>query len=245
MVLIGSYPCPGSWSRTHGAHLQLQAREDPKPTPVAVPSTLFLSAWSLASFTDIMDIVSFKQSLRRDAESARPAMKEDNPQAHAAMARNFFDAVPVAPGSRVSTYVAMRSEADPSLLVEEARTRGAVILLPRVQKNMPLHFHHWEKDAPLVPAAFGLKEPAREWPQEDPDILIVPLLAFDASGHRLGYGGGYYDRTLQALRAKKTVIAVGLAFSGQQRDDLLNEPHDQTLDFVVTEKRALRFSRDV
>jgi len=196
-----------------------------------------------SNFLGFMDIVSFKQSLRRDAESARPAMKDAYPQADAAMASNFFDAIPIAAGTRVSAYIAMRSEADPAMLVDEARARGAVILLPRVQKNMPLHFHRWEKGAALVPAPFGLKEPAKDWPQEDPDILIVPLLAFDASGHRLGYGGGYYDRTLQALRAKKKIIAVGLGYSGQQRDDLPNEPHDETLDMVVTEKSTLRFSR--
>ena len=78
--------------------------------------------------------------------------------------------------------------------------------------------------AELVPGGFGLSEPDRDWPKVDPDVLAVPLLAFDASGYRLGYGAGFYDRTLSRLRASKTVLAAGFAFSVQEFAEL---PHDE------------------
>ena len=89
----------------------------------------------------------------------------------------------------------------------------------------------------LAPGAFGIHEPLDIWPRATPQILLVPLLAFDAAGHRLGYGGGFYDRTLALLKAP----AIGIAYAGQQTEKLPAEEHDARLNAVLTEKGLTRF----
>ena len=89
----------------------------------------------------------------------------------------------------------------------------------------------------LAPGAFGIHEPLDIWPRAMPDLLLVPLLAFDAAGHRLGYGGGFYDRTLALLK----VPAIGIAYAGQEVASLPHEAHDRTLDMVLTEQGLRRF----
>ena len=89
----------------------------------------------------------------------------------------------------------------------------------------------------LAPGSFGIPEPLAHWPRAVPDMLLVPLLAFDASGHRLGYGGGYYDRTLE----KRPVPAIGIAYAGQEVSSLPAEPHDMALSAILTENGLLRF----
>src|SRR6185295_17154395 len=111
---------------------------------------------------------------------------------------------PLARGTTVSVYIAIGDEADPSPLIEALRKRGHVIALPRVVgKGKPLAFHRYEEGTALLPGVFGLSQPVQDWPEAVPDVLVVPLLAFDAQGNRLGYGAGFYDRTLQGLRARR------------------------------------------
>lgn len=115
-------------------------------------------------------------------------------------------------------------------------------MLPRVVgKGKALAFHLYEAGAALVPGPFNLSQPAKEWPERDPDVLIVPLLAFDADGNRLGYGAGFYDRTLKGLRARKKVLAVGFALSKLERDEVPHHEGDEKLDWIVTEKIARKF----
>ena len=97
-------------------------------------------------------------------------------------------------------------------------------------------------DGVLVPGGFGLSEPARDWPLLDPDVLAVPLLGFDRHGYRIGYGAGFYDRTLQRLRALKTVIAASYCFSVQEFAAIPHDENDQRLDWIVTDKDASRVS---
>ena len=93
----------------------------------------------------------------------------------------------------------------------------------------------------MIDGPFGARVPAVEdW--IEPEVLIVPLVAFDARGNRLGYGGGFYDRTLERLRAKRPTLAIGFAFDAQEADALPLEPTDQPLDLIVTESRVLRFA---
>jgi 5-formyltetrahydrofolate cyclo-ligase len=99
----------------------------------------------------------------------------------------------------------------------------------------------WSFGAPLVSGVWGIREPPADAPEVFPDILIVPLLAFDRRGYRLGYGGGYYDRTIARLRAVKPVTAAGLAFAAQQIDQVPTTPRDERLDLVLTEGGTFDF----
>ena len=186
-----------------------------------------------------MNIAAAKESLRKQALERRAPLKSQVPDLSRALADNFVTRVPIPPGAVVSAYFAIGDEADPAPLIELLRARGHKIVLPRVAgRGKPLDFHLYEEGAKLVPGGFGLSEPARDWPLLDPDVLAVPLLAFDAHGYRIGYGAGFYDRTLQRLRASKTVIAASYCFSIQEFADVPHDENDQRLDWIVTEKGA-------
>jgi len=141
-------------------------------------------------------------------------------------------------GSIVGGYHALPDEADPALLLERLVELGCHIAYPRVAgKGLPLDFHRVPDGEVLAPGAFGIHEPLDSWPRATPAVLLVPLLAFDSSGHRLGYGGGFYDRTLALLN----VPAIGIAYAGQEAGSLPHLAHDRTLDMVLTEQGVRRF----
>lgn len=189
-----------------------------------------------------MDIAALKQGLREDALKRRTALHAADPAAARAMAENFLDSIPLKKSATVSAYIAIGDEPDAGPLMEALRAHGCKIVLPRVVgKGKALAFHLYEAGAPLVPGPFNLSQPAKEWPERDPDVLIVPLLAFDADGNRLGYGAGFYDRTLKGLRARKKVLAVGFALSKLERDEVPHHEGDEKLDWIVTEKIARKF----
>jgi 5-formyltetrahydrofolate cyclo-ligase len=145
----------------------------------------------------------------------------------------------VTPGMIVGGYHAMPEEADPALLLEGLVALGAHAAFPRVaRKNRPLDYHLVPDGQVLAPGAFGIGEPLGHWPTVIPHLLLVPLLAFDAHGHRLGYGGGFYDRTLAALK----IPAIGVAFAGQEVASLPAEAHDIALSAVLTEAGLRSFS---
>ena len=108
-----------------------------------------------------------------------------------------------------------------------------------VGQGQPLQFSRWEPEAPLRDGPFGARVPAVEDLME-PEILIVPLVAFDLNGSRLGYGGGFYDRTLERLRRIRATLAIGFAYDAQQSDGLPVDATDQPLDMIVTETRVLQ-----
>ena len=157
----------------------------------------------------------------------------------------FIQAIPVAPSATVAGYVAKGDEADPSVLIDILSGHGCTIALPRVTgDNEPLAFAAWKRGEPLVAGPFNIKEPRASAPVVTPDIIIVPLLAYDATGHRLGYGGGYYDRTLALLRSRNpSILAIGLAFGAQEVTHLAHEPNDQALDWIVTERGATDYRK--
>ena len=135
-------------------------------------------------------------------------------------------------GCALSGYMPMRTEIDP--LPAMAAHQGAVCVPVILGKGLPLKFREWTPGCAMTEGEFGALIPA-EGAWIEPDVLIVPLLAFDARGYRLGYGGGYYDRTLQGLRAKRPTIAVGFAFADQQVRKVPTDAFDQRLDAVITE----------
>jgi 5-formyltetrahydrofolate cyclo-ligase len=144
-------------------------------------------------------------------------------------------------GAIVAGYCAHRGEADPALLLQALAQRGARIAFPRVTaKGAALEFHHVPDGAILEPGAYGIHEPRGHWPRVTPDLLLVPLLAFDDHGYRLGYGGGYYDRTLAMLPRAR---AIGIAYAGQRMDFLPHGAHDLPLDAILTENGLTEFPR--
>jgi 5-formyltetrahydrofolate cyclo-ligase len=138
-------------------------------------------------------------------------------------------------GATISAYAAIGSELDAFPLLERLAREGYRLALPVVTPlGNPLVFRAWAPGEPLVPAKWDIREPAGSAPAVEPDVLLVPLLAFDDDGNRLGYGGGYYDRTLRRLRSMKPIIGIGLAYDTQEIGEVPVEPHDQRLDFVLT-----------
>jgi 5-formyltetrahydrofolate cyclo-ligase len=176
-----------------------------------------------------------KSDLRRTARERRKALA--HPGFATEIAR-YADALPVAEGAVVGAYHALPEEADPALLLEALAAKGRHIAFPRIAaKGLPLEYHRIPDGEALAPGAFGIHEPLDSWPRVRPDLLLVPLLAFDSRGHRLGYGGGFYDRTLAILN----VPAIGIAYAGQEAASLPDEPHDRTLDMVLTEQGIRKF----
>lgn len=151
-----------------------------------------------------------------------------------------LDVVAYAPGMVVAGYWPMGDEIDPRPLMECLAGRGCPLVLPVVTaRGRPLSFRRWDVGDLLEDGPHGTLHPLADAPELVPDILLVPLLAFDAGGYRLGYGGGYYDRTLAGLRAQGRVTAIGLAFAAQRVAAVPRDHHDQPLDLVLTENGPL------
>ena len=139
----------------------------------------------------------------------------------------------------------MPGELDCFALLEKLAAENFPTLLPVAgAKATPLKFRLWRPGEKLVAGRHGLREPDSSAPAKTPKIILAPLLGFDLSGGRLGFGGGYYDATLAHLRAAGPVLAGGLAFSFQKIDKIPLEPHDVKLDFVITEEGLLDFRSD-
>lgn len=142
-------------------------------------------------------------------------------------------------GRPVAGYMPMRTEIDPLPAMASMSRRGPVGVPVVAGTGLPLLFHVWTPDAEMVDGPFGARVPAlgREM---TPEALIVPLVAFDRRGGRLGYGGGFYDRTLERLRGERETAAIGFAWAAQETEDLPLEPSDQPLDAIVTEAETIR-----
>lgn len=188
-----------------------------------------------------------KSVLRQAALEARgDAHRVLGDEAASAITDHFLADIPCTAGMTVGGYFPIRSEADPLPLMEQLARRGHVCALPRVSgAEEPLVFHRWAPGDDTVEGPFGTRVPPHEAEIVAPDLLLVPLLSFDLKGTRLGYGGGFYDRTLAVLRAGRTCLAVGIGFSAQEQDLLPRDAYDEPLDWVVTEKGCRRFERDV
>ncbi|WP_135448882.1 MULTISPECIES: 5-formyltetrahydrofolate cyclo-ligase [Tabrizicola] len=178
------------------------------------------------------------KTLARQAAFARRA------EAHAAgqgqAAEILADYLSPHAGKVLSGYMPMRTEIDP--LPAMAAHQGPVGVPVIIGKGQPLRFREWSPGAKMVEGAFKALIP-EDGAWLEPQVLIVPLLAYDARGYRLGYGGGFYDRTLEGLRARHPVLAVGFAYSAQEVHEVPTEPTDQPLDAIVTERGVTEFSR--
>lgn len=141
-------------------------------------------------------------------------------------------------GVPLAGYMAMRTEIDPTAAMAEAAAHGPVGVPVIIGAGQPLQFRLWEPDCEMIAGEFGAQVPASgAW--MIPQIVIVPLVAFSRSGGRLGYGGGFYDRTLEKLRAAKPTLAIGFAYTAQEDENLPLEATDQPLDLIVTEQGVI------
>jgi 5-formyltetrahydrofolate cyclo-ligase len=141
-------------------------------------------------------------------------------------------------GVPLAGYMPMRTEIDPLPAMAEAAAHGPVGVPVIMGAATPLKFRQWEPDCTLIAGEFGAMIPeSGDW--IEPEILIVPLVAFSRTGGRLGYGGGFYDRTLEQLRAKRATLAIGFAYSAQEDANIPLEPVDQPLNLIVTENGVI------
>jgi 5-formyltetrahydrofolate cyclo-ligase len=162
----------------------------------------------------------------------RQQLAAEAPDATLRTANNLPPGWPETPVTTYGAYHPMGSELDPGAI----RIAGARRALPVVvERDAPLVFRLYHPGDPLEPDALGLPAPTQDAEVVFPDVVFVPLLAFDRQGGRLGQGGGFYDRTIAALRARGSVLAVGVAYAGQEVAELALEPHDQRLDAILTE----------
>jgi len=183
-----------------------------------------------------------KAELRREMNRRRAvAASVAAAEAAQAAATRLLGSVPVGAGATVSAYWPMGSELDPRPLMRQLHDSGHPICLPvSARAGLPLVFRAWAPGDDLQPAGFGTQVPREDRPERRPDLLIVPLLAFDRAGYRLGYGGGFYDRTLADLRAKGRPTAIGFAFAAQEVAEVPRDGYDQRLDWIVTEAEAVQ-----
>lgn len=187
------------------------------------------------------DAEQVKSRLRQQARDRRAGMSAAGRDAAAQQAAAHFRQH-VQPGEKhvVALYWPIRDELDTRPLLLALMDAGLTVCLPVVRgDDHPLVFRIWQDGAPLYPSGLGTLAPDENAPEVGPDIIVLPLLGFDRSGTRLGYGGGYYDRTLAALANRP--LRVGYGFSAQEFDHIPRDGHDAPLDMVVTETGVRRF----
>src|SRR5262245_23026491 len=172
---------------------------------------------------------------RRQAVLSLPRAGED-------LRDRFLAAIPIVGYETISAFWPLPDELDTRPLIKAVAARGHTIGLPVViKRGQPLMFRRWTPETELVQGSFRVMTPPPDAPEVVPSLLIVPLLAFDRAGYRLGYGGGFYDRTLHKLRgaaAGGRVLAVGVALSAQEVSSVPRDDTDQPLDWIVTERDA-------
>ena len=184
-----------------------------------------------------------KAALRADAKRRRDRIASEAAAETAgrAVGDRVLAAVEFPPGCAVSAYWPMGSELDVRPLIHTLHDWGHAVGLPViVGRGRPLVFRAWRPGLAMAPGGFGTQVPGPDRPEVCPAVLLVPLLAFDRAGYRLGYGGGFYDRTLAGLRAAGPVCAVGLAYAGQELREVPRDAYDQRLDWIVTDTEAIR-----
>ncbi len=152
------------------------------------------------------------------------------------------EAIEFDPGSVIAGYLPIRSEPDLRPLLARFRARGARLCLPVVLDRQTIAFRAFERESGLVDTGFGTTGPGPDAELLDPDLMLMPLSAFDGEGNRLGYGAGHYDRAIARLRAGgKTLRLIGTAFACQETESLPAEPHDVALEMILTEQGLRSF----
>jgi 5-formyltetrahydrofolate cyclo-ligase len=183
-----------------------------------------------------------KADLRAAALAARDALSEQGRAAAAQAIAVRGLPIEIARGAVVSGYSPIRSEIDPIPLMRTLAAKGARLALPAVMaRGKSLAFRAWSPDDRLMLGPLGILEPSPAATEVVPDIMLVPLAAFDRLGHRIGYGAGHYDYTLAHLRKAKAITAIGVAFAAQEIETVPALSHDVALDYVLTETQIFDF----
>ena len=181
-----------------------------------------------------------KGALRQQMKVLREELAARDPDAGETLADKFPMKLLERYGPMVAAYWPIGSEMDPFPLIRKLKNFGdADICLPRVEDDGRMTFRAWAPGNALEDAVFDLRQPPSDTEVVSPTLILAPLLAFDRKGNRLGYGKGHYDRALAKLRAEGRVFVCGLAFQGQEVDELPAEPHDIPLDWVMTERGSI------
>ena len=194
--------------------------------------------------TTTIPIDELKADLRKTAFARRDALPASERQAAAETiaARPF--PLPIKPGMIVSGFSPLKTEINPLPLLRKLAAAGATLALPVVAgRGKPLIMRSYAFGQALNEGVWGIREPKEDAAEVDPDILIVPLAAFDRRGHRIGYGAGYYDMTINRLRSMKPVVAVGIAYAAQEVAEVPTTPRDERLDLVLTEREVIDFRK--
>jgi len=182
-----------------------------------------------------------KSLLRADARERRHHAARRQETAARAAADNFLGALRPDRATVLAGYWPHRTELDCRPLLLSCLEAEIVCTLPVIDEaTRLLHFHRWRANDRLRSGPFGIRQPSAASPPLTPGLILVPLLAFDRSGTRLGYGGGFYDRTIAELRRDGQVTAVGYAFAAQEMSELPRDRYDEPLDWIVTEKEAIK-----
>lgn len=177
-----------------------------------------------------------KKAMRREAKAVRSdAFARHGGTASAAIAGHGIAFAGTPAPAVVSGFLAIGEEIDPTPLMQRLIGEGYRICLPVMEgKGKPLVFRAWAPGEPLAETMWGIREPLPEAETLDPDVVLGPLLAFDTTGYRLGYGGGFYDRTLARLRTLKAIVSIGIAFDEQKVDAVPHVDYDERLDWILT-----------
>lgn len=180
-----------------------------------------------------------KQDLRAQMKDMRDELSARDPDAGETLADKFPLKLLERYGPTVAVYLPIGSELDPRPLIGKLSDAGAKLALPCVEDDGSMVYRAYRRGDMLEKRKFGLLEPNSEVPEVHPTLVLTPLLAFDRQGNRLGYGKGHYDRALTRLRNQGRVFVCGLAFFGQEVENVPTEPHDIPLDWVMTERGSI------
>ncbi|WP_321394193.1 5-formyltetrahydrofolate cyclo-ligase [Emcibacter sp.] len=185
-----------------------------------------------------------KKKLRTELAAQRLELKDEIGEMAARQVASQLILLPeLEEADIVAGYHTLGSELDCLTVLKALHAAHFRIALPViVARDHALKFREWDMVHPLEDGGHGTRQPDEKCHEVMPDVMLVPLLAFDGAGHRLGYGGGFYDRTLHAYRSRnEDLLTIGLAFEGQRRDDVFADVHDQPLDMIITEENIYRF----
>ncbi len=188
-----------------------------------------------------ISLVEAKSAVRQAALERRAALDPVQRVEGSLAIAEFVDDLKLPAGAVVAGFLPIREEIDPRPLLDVLRARGHQLCLPIVAKPH-LIFRSFDRDTVFVPAGFGTVAPGPDAPEVQPDVLLMPLAAFDKSGNRAGYGKGHYDTAILALQKQGPLTCIGLAFEAQQAVHVPTEPHDQRLDGILTETGYRAFS---